>query len=72
VGGFRNFKCMVHIVGKSKKILIPNWTMKGTCPCERHDSTVRPNLNRGTMYESGQFHAPAALESRIAFEEHDG
>jgi len=46
--------------------------MKGTCPFERHDSTVPPNLNRGTMCESGQFHAPAALESRVAFEEHDG
>jgi len=46
--------------------------MKGTCPCERPDSTVPPNLNCGIMYESGQFHAPVALEPRVAFEEHDG
>lgn len=39
--------------------------MEGTCLCERHDSTVPPNFNRGTMYDSGQFHAPAALEPRL-------
>ena len=46
--------------------------MKETCPCERLDSTVPPKLKRGSMYESGQFHAPTALVRRAAFEEHDG
>ena len=45
--------------------------MKGICPCLRNESTVPLTLNRGTMYESGQFDAPAALEPRVAFEEHD-
>jgi hypothetical protein len=46
--------------------------MKETCSCERHDSTVPLTLNGGTIYESGQFHAPAALEPRVAFDEHGG